>query len=227
EHRPVPLVQRRSTRGEELKRLAIPVRPLADDALRCQALDHRGSAPRLALLDVREVDLDERRRVRLERVVDRVAVVRPRAWVDDHAVRPVERVVAPLDVLALAVRLPAPHGQAERLRPAVDPRLELGVAEAAAVLLRVAAPEEVEIDAVQHRDTHRRTLLGDQGIESSPYVALRELRADDGAARRLEEHKPDAAAGDLLVAPERGPRTVAVRAHRSWPQDVLDDVGLE
>src|SRR5437899_2862228 len=131
-----------STNSEELERLPVPVRPLADDALRGQVRDHRDAAPLLAPVDVREVHLDERSRVRLERIVDRVAVVRPGAGIDDHAVGPVERVVAPLDVLALAVRLPAPHGQAELLRPAVDLRLELRVGKAA-VLLRVAAPEEV------------------------------------------------------------------------------------
>ena len=53
----------------------------------------------------------------LDRVADRVAVVRPGARVDDDAVGPVERVVAPLDVLALVVRLPAAHRAARARSP--------------------------------------------------------------------------------------------------------------
>ena len=69
--------------------------------------------------------LDERNREQLERVANRVGVVRPGAGVRDHAVRPVERVVAPPDVLALVVRLPAADVTVELGRPFVDPRLEV------------------------------------------------------------------------------------------------------
>ena len=67
----------------------------------------------------------------LERVVDRPRVVRPGAGVDDDAVVVVVGVVAPLDELALAVRLAALHGQLELAAPVVDAALELGDREAA------------------------------------------------------------------------------------------------
>src|SRR5207237_7614302 len=114
----------------------------------------------------------------------------------------------------------------EVLGPAVDPRLELRVREGP-VLLGVAAAEEVEVDAVQHRHAHGGTLSRDQRVERSAHLRLGELRAGDRPARSLEQDEPDSPALDLLVAPERRPRALAVDAHRAWAQDVLDGGGLE
>src|SRR5205823_11397097 len=111
-------------RRQELEGLAVAVGALADDPLRCELRDHRVPPPLLALVDVREMDLDDRHLDELDGVADRIAVVRPCAGIDDHPVDVVQRVVAPLDVLTLAVRLPAPDAQAELVRPAVDAGLE-------------------------------------------------------------------------------------------------------
>src|SRR5262245_32204856 len=93
--------------------------------MRHEVRDHRRPAPLLALVDVGEMNLDDRRLEQLERVPDRVAVVRPRGRVDDDAVRPVERFMDPVDVLALVVRLFALRTRADIARPLVDARLEL------------------------------------------------------------------------------------------------------
>src|SRR5438045_1198270 len=112
------------------------------------------------------VHLDDRDGERLERVVDRPGVVRPRAGVDDHPVGVVVRVVAPLDELALAVRLPALHRELELACPAVDAALELGDAEAA-VHRWVAAPEHVQVDAVQDDDPHAINLSSSRRTSSA------------------------------------------------------------
>ena len=138
---------------EELEGLAIPVRPLPDDPRLDDALEHRHAAPLLPLVDVREVHLDHRDREELDRVADRPRVVSPRARVDDHAVRPVERLVAPVDELTLVVRLTRTHGALELARPLVDLGLELGDADPA-VERRIAAADHVEVHAVQDNDSH-------------------------------------------------------------------------
>jgi hypothetical protein len=100
------------------------------------------------------MDLDQRHLEQLDRVADRIAVVGPGAGVDHDAVRPVERVVAPVDVLTFAVRLPALDVQLELAGPVVDPRLELTETETA-VQLGVPPPDDVEVDSVQDGDPHR------------------------------------------------------------------------
>src|SRR5688572_1471256 len=107
----------------------------------------------LALFGVREMHLDDRPRKDLERVADRVAVVRPRARVHDHPLGPLERVVAEVDVLALAVRLPAARRVADVLRPGIDLLLELAQRETA-VERGVSALEDVEVDPVENVDAH-------------------------------------------------------------------------
>src|ERR687898_1782892 len=134
---------------EKHKRVAVAIGSLADDALGDDVLDDRVAPPLLALLDIREVYLDDGHPEQLEGVPDRVAVVRPRSRVDDDGVGPVARVVAPLDVLAFVVRLEAADAALELARPLVDLRLELGEAEPA-VDRRVAIGEHVEVDAVDH-----------------------------------------------------------------------------
>src|SRR4029079_5691693 len=75
--------------------LAVAVGPLADHALGHDVGEHRVPPPLLTLLDVRQVDLDDGNAEDLERVPDRVAVVAPRAGIDDHAAGPSERGRAP------------------------------------------------------------------------------------------------------------------------------------
>src|SRR5579871_3112085 len=132
---------------------AVAVGAVTDEAGGDEVGKNGRTAPFLALVDVREVHLDERDLEELERVVDRPLVVRPRAGVDDDAVDGVVRVVAPLDELPLVVRLPALHGQLSLTRPLVDPALELGDRQAA-VQLGVATAEHVEIDTVEDEHSH-------------------------------------------------------------------------
>jgi hypothetical protein len=134
-------------------RFPVPVRALAEDAFRRQLGDHGPAPPLLALVDVRQVHLDERHLEQFERIANRVAVVRPGARVDDDAARPLEGVMAPVDVLAFAVRVPAARSAAELLRPRVDLRLEI-VQRDAAVQLGIAPLEHVQVGAVQDRDLH-------------------------------------------------------------------------
>src|SRR4051794_6894975 len=129
---------------EELERFPVPVGALADHAGGGDLREDGVLSPLLALLDVREVHLDDRRVEELERVADRIAVVRPRAGIRDDAAGPVKGVVAPPDVFALAVRLAAVGVELELARPGVDLALELVQAEPA-VELGVATVQDVEI----------------------------------------------------------------------------------
>ena len=63
------------------------------------------AAPLLALLDVREVDLDRRQPGDLERVADRPRVVGPGAGVEHGAVGDLGQAMQVLDELALVVGL--------------------------------------------------------------------------------------------------------------------------
>ena len=152
--------------------------------------------------------------------MDRVAVVAPGARVDDHAVGPVERVVAELDVLALAVRLAAADGVAELAGPRVDALLEL-VQRKAAVDRRVAPVEDVEVHAVEDVHAHGGSLVGDQLVERAPHVGLGNLGHEPALVARAER----AGAAALLVAEQRVPGALAVDAHRLGCEDLLDDIG--
>src|SRR5918996_5786804 len=109
---------------EKHKRVPVAVGSFANDALGDHVFDDRVAPPFLPLLDVRKVYLDDGHLQQLEGVPDRVAVVRPRSRVDDDRVGPVAGVVAPLDVLALVVRLKTTHAALELAPPLVDLRLE-------------------------------------------------------------------------------------------------------
>ena len=62
-------------------------------------------AERLALVRVRDVQLDDRRFDHVERIEDRDRRVRERRRIDDDAVGAVDAAVDPVDDLRLAVRL--------------------------------------------------------------------------------------------------------------------------
>src|SRR6266516_4337641 len=149
-----------------LERQLVPVRAVADEARGDEIGDNGVLSPLLPLVDVREVHLDDRDRERLECVVDRPRVVRPRRGVDDDAVDGVVRVVAPLGELTLVVRLAALDGQLELPRPLVDAALELGDRQPA-VHLRIATAEHVEVDAVQDGDPHLINLSSSRRASSS------------------------------------------------------------
>ena len=81
-----------------------------------------------------------------------------RHWVDDHGVGSFERLVQPLDVLALEVRLPADGPEPELLCPLFDLSYQLGQGERA-VVLGVAAAEHVQVDSVQDVYAHEGSLV--------------------------------------------------------------------
>ena len=120
--------------------------------------------PLLPVFDVREVHLDDRALRKLERVADRVAVVRPGARVDDEATGGVAELLAPLDVLAFVVGLASQDVAAEVGPPLANHPLELGQREPT-VNGRIPTLEDVEVRAVQHADEHGRSLARDQLVE--------------------------------------------------------------
>jgi hypothetical protein len=137
------------------------------------------------------MNLDHRPTGELERVVDRVAVVRPCAGIDDEAFRGLAELLAPVHVLALAVRLPAVDLAAELACPFADPLLELGEREAA-VHGRVPAVEGVQVHAVQDADQHGRNLVGRIGR-----LATNEPLAQPAVMRRRRE-EPAATLDDVV-----------------------------
>src|SRR5689334_13838201 len=75
---------RRRRGGEPFDRLAVALGPLALDPVRDDVGDHRVAAELLAVVDVGQVHLDHLQALlddELDRVADRVGVVRPRARV--------------------------------------------------------------------------------------------------------------------------------------------------
>src|SRR5262245_6603701 len=152
--------------------------------------------------------------------------MRPGARVGDDAAGPVERIVAPADVLGLAVRLTAVHLELELAAPFVDAALELVQAEPA-VERRITATDDVEVDPVQDGDAHAATLLGDQLVERSPHPLLRELDAGDRLARHFQQDEARRAVDALLVARDRSPRGIAVDLRLLWLQHLLDRGGVE
>ncbi len=137
--------------GQQLQRLAVAVGALAADLRQHQAVEDRVAAPLVAVLDVGEVDLDRGQAGDVERVGDRAAVVSPGAGVDDRRVGEVGQAVQVLDELALVVGLEEDRFEPELVRPVGDPLLQLAQREAA-VDLRVATVEDVEVDAVEDGD---------------------------------------------------------------------------
>ena len=140
-----------SSRFEQLERLAIAVGALAGDGAEHQPLEHRVAPPLLARTDVGEVDLDRGHAGDLERVADRVAVVRPGAGVEQRRVGELRETMQVLDELRLAVGVKEARLQAELVSVTVDPALELVQRQVAVVLARAPA-EHVQVDAVQDRD---------------------------------------------------------------------------
>ena len=152
---------------QELECLAVAVEPLPLDAPDAQLPDHGMAAPLLALVDRRQVNLDRRDGRELERVADRVGVVRPRTRVEQQAVGPLGGDVQALAELALVVCLPEGGVELQLARELLDPHLELGEREVA-VVLGVAASDLVEVHAVHHVHAvppHRASELLDGGLQ--------------------------------------------------------------
>jgi hypothetical protein len=118
---------------------------------------HERALPELlARVDVREVHLDHRQLARDQRVAQRhTRVCQPAGVDDDRAVRAARRLDA-VDQLALVVGLERLHGRAALGRQLAQARVDLGQG-GAAVDLRLALAEQVQIRAVQDQDLHRRS----------------------------------------------------------------------
>src|SRR4051794_3452359 len=146
---------RRSRGGEPFDGVAVALGPLALDAVGDDVGDHRVAAELLAVLDVRQVHLDHLQALlhdELDRVADRVRVVRPGTRVHHQAVhRPADRLVQVLDERALVVGLEAACRGAVVARPLVDLRFQVRQRQGP-VQRRLAAAEQVQVDAVQDRD---------------------------------------------------------------------------
>src|SRR5205085_10541258 len=84
----------------------------------------------------------------------------------DQPVGVVVRVVAPLDELGLAVRLPTLDGQLQLARPLVDAALQLGDRDAA-VEARVSPAEDVQVHPVEHEDPHAINLSSSRRTSSA------------------------------------------------------------
>src|SRR5215471_16276067 len=101
-----------------------------------------------------------------ERGVDRPAGVRPGGGIDDHPVDGVVRGVAPVDELALVVRLAALDGQLELAGPFVDSALELGDRQAA-VERRIPSADDVQVHAVEDQHPHAINLSSSRRTSAS------------------------------------------------------------
>src|SRR5439155_16341576 len=129
---------------------------------------------------------------------------------------------APVDELALVIRLPAANVTSEDGRPVVDPGLELRQRHAA-VERGIASRQDVEIDPVEDDDLHRGTLIGYQLIQSCSNFG-RGPRFHGGPVV-TEQYESQLATLRLLVALQRGPRTLTIEANRFRSEDVLDGGG--
>src|SRR3954447_9263145 len=94
---------------EELERVAVAVTPAARYTSDTEVGNDRVAPPLLARFDVREVNLDRRQAHELERVPDRVRVVRPRARIQHKRIGGVGGRVQRLAELALVVGLIEDH----------------------------------------------------------------------------------------------------------------------
>src|SRR5205823_5950179 len=94
--------------------------------------------------------------------------------VDDHPARPVQGVVTPGDEKAFHVGVAAVGDQLQLTRPFVDAALEQ-VQGQAAVEIRVAPVEDVEVDPVEDGHAHARTLFGYQLVERGANLRFGQL----------------------------------------------------
>ena len=102
-------------RGKHVQRIAITLEAPAPDRRHGKRAHDRDAPMRLLRaprLDVGDVDFDERRPERFQRVPDRPLVVRPGAGIDDRAVDDPREAVDVLEERALMVGLEAPDPHA-------------------------------------------------------------------------------------------------------------------
>ena len=152
--------------------------------------DHRHAPELLAGVDVGQVHLDRGQPGDLERVADRPRVVRPRARVEDQAVREVARLVELLARTRPRSRSGRTGSRARARGPAPDPLLEPQEGQAA-VVLGGPAVELVEVDPVHHRDAvlHDRPNSATAARRSSGATAIA-VRTSPGASTSAKPTRP-------------------------------------
>src|SRR4051812_45918334 len=146
-------------------------------------------APLLALLDVREVDLDRRQPGDLERVTQRPRVVGPGAGVEHEPVGVIAGAVELLDELALEVGLEEPRLEAQRLGELRDLPLELGEREVAVDLGRPPL-EHVEVHPVHHGHPVLHRASSSIAARRSPSATRHPVRVRPGSSTSTKPTRP-------------------------------------
>ena len=178
---------------------------VTDDLMPGRGRRHRHAAPRLAGVDVADVDLDRWPFAGDERVMERVRRVRERAEVTDHGV--VVELLEPIDQRALVVRLERlQQGAAlQGMRPGgLD---DLGQRHRP-VDLRLAPAEGAEVGPVEDQDPHRTHCPPAVSKEPSTRIELvcsRRATSAPPAARSRRRRTPGAGSGNSTG---RSPRAV-------------------
>ena len=154
-------------RGREAEPIAFGAES-RDDADR-EVREVRMAPERLARVNVRKMHLDERNRDRRESIAKRDARVRQRAGIDhDECGTVAAGRVQAIDQRAFGVRLERDEIMARSLRDRGKIGVDLGQCRAA-VNLRLAAAEQVEVRSVEDEDLgHRIRLPAGKGALVSP-----------------------------------------------------------
>src|SRR5947209_11856361 len=137
---------------EPLQRLPVALHASSGHVRQAQLADDRLPPPRLAPLDVGEVNLHRGQAGQLQGVADRVGVVGPRPGVEDEPVGQALEAVQALHELALVVGVEEPHLEPQLGALGLDLQLELLEAHRS-VVGWVAASELIEVDSVHDLDS--------------------------------------------------------------------------
>ena len=140
-------------RRDRLEGEVIAARSLPDDRLQRDVREEVHLPERLAGRRIREVDLDERSLDGQQRVPERDGGVGQPAGIDDDDVE--VALVEPVDEGAFVIGLEERDLQPQLGGPGGDPGMDL-VERGAAVDLRLARPEEVEVRALEDEDPGHR-----------------------------------------------------------------------
>src|SRR5882762_8470699 len=141
--------------------------------------DHRAMAPFLSDRQVRQVNLDDRKRHCRDRVVKRNPVVGDSGGIDDGAVGLVDVRVQGVDQDALMVRLRDHQLGAELARQGFEPGIHIRE-RLLPVDMRLAPPQEVQVRSVQNQYAHW----------SSPVVCIIATIGPESGYRRCRRVKP-------------------------------------
>ena len=107
--------------------------------------------------EIRDVDLDHRKRHRLDHIVQRDAAEGETGRVDQRPVDIVDVLLKRVHQFALGIRLQGNQLDVDRLREVGQPCVDL-IERRRSVDLRLAAAEQIEVGAVEHQDLQPRLL---------------------------------------------------------------------